>query len=374
MTQRTFDKVMLEKYGSYENLYSGIHHYETNEIKNSLGLTVLKSGIEIQPTWKTNGNFVEIINSKIDKIYTGTKIYRNEAFEGETTIEVFRDISNSEIEVYKNKIKLSDEEFIKNSASIILLEPCKGGEFIEIISLLSTKTVTVEMINGIPGLRPGSIISIDNVAENEFNGKEIIVKEIITQGASNIKEFTFELPELPNQKSLILSNPRREEVLFLPSNNDYIFIIADEDQDEFIDINYEVGSIEIYKNNILLEETEFIANDGKRIILSKPCLGGEIIKIVSSQQLIKGNSYYYEYWDSGLGYSVLVPSSSFVNPITNYEYEIKIEEEKRNIYVLKPRYLNVIFDDMEDLMLYKKGSTQYVSETLKRGDNIRLYD
>jgi hypothetical protein len=24
-------------------------------------------------------------------------------------------------------------------------------------------------------------------------------------------------------------------------------------------------------------------------------------------------------------------------------------------------------------MPYKKGSTQYVSETLKRGDNIRLY-
>ena len=30
-------------------------------------------------------------------------------------------------------------------------------------------------------------------------------------------------------------------------------------------------------------------------------------------------------------------------------------------------------DDMEELMTYKKGSTQYVSETLKEAENIRLY-
>ena len=32
------------------------------------------------------------------------------------------------------------------------------------------------------------------------------------------------------------------------------------------------------------------------------------------------------------------------------------------------------FDDLESIMEYKKGSTQYVSETLVRGDNIRLFD
>mgnify|MGYP000748593789 CR=1 FL=1 len=46
MTQRTFDQVMLQRYGSYDNLYNGIHHYETEEIKSSLGITVLKVVIE----------------------------------------------------------------------------------------------------------------------------------------------------------------------------------------------------------------------------------------------------------------------------------------------------------------------------------------
>jgi hypothetical protein len=60
-------------------------------------------------------------------------------------------------------------------------------------------------------------------------------------------------------------------------------------------------------------------------------------------------------------------------PITNYEYEQKLEENKRNIFILKPAYLNIVLNDMKEIMAYKKGSSQYVSETLKKGDNIRLY-
>ena len=66
-----------------------------------------------------------------------------------------------------------------------------------------------------------------------------------------------------------------------------------------------------------------------------------------------------------------------VNPIsravTNYEYEENINNEKRRIYLIKPMYLSVVFDDLEEMMVYKEGSTQFVSETLKRADDIRLY-
>lgn len=80
-------------------------------------------------------------------------------------------------------------------------------------------------------------------------------------------------------------------------------------------------------------------------------------------------NFFVEYNDK----ETIVYQKDIVVPVTNYEYEIGIEENKRNIYVLKPSYLNVIFDDMKDIMQYKKGSQQYVSETLKRGDNIRLF-
>lgn len=78
-------------------------------------------------------------------------------------------------------------------------------------------------------------------------------------------------------------------------------------------------------------------------------------------------SYYDYFIDSQ------ITKTNLVTPITNYEYEDKLEDAKRNIYLLKPRYLNIVFDDLDEMMAYEKGSTQYVSENLVRGDNIRLY-
>ena len=82
-------------------------------------------------------------------------------------------------------------------------------------------------------------------------------------------------------------------------------------------------------------------------------------------------NYSIEFYDERLG--SYTTASNITTEITNYAYENKIEDKKRNIYVLKPSYLNVILNDMGESMLYKEGSTQYLSETLVRGENIRLY-
>lgn len=65
--------------------------------------------------------------------------------------------------------------------------------------------------------------------------------------------------------------------------------------------------------------------------------------------------------------------SDIAQPVTNYEYEQELEDAKRQIFVLKPLYLGIILDDMENVLKYQRGSTQYVSETLINADNIRLY-
>ena len=69
-----------------------------------------------------------------------------------------------------------------------------------------------------------------------------------------------------------------------------------------------------------------------------------------------------------------VTPTTLTTSITNYTYEAKIEDDKRNIYLLKPKYLNIIYDDMDEMMSYIKGSSQYKTETLKVADNIRLYN
>ena len=78
------------------------------------------------------------------------------------------------------------------------------------------------------------------------------------------------------------------------------------------------------------------------------------------------------YYDSALGQHVR--ATDIAIPVTNYEFEDNLNNEKRNIFILKASYLNIVFDDLEEIMEYKKGSTQYVSETLVQGDNIRLID
>ena len=72
------------------------------------------------------------------------------------------------------------------------------------------------------------------------------------------------------------------------------------------------------------------------------------------------------------------PSSSTatLNPVggvTNYEYEAKINEDKRNIAILRPSYLNIFLADMRDIMTYSKSS-QYVTNKIVRTENTRNTD
>ncbi len=41
-------------------------------------------------------------------------------------------------------------------------------------------------------------------------------------------------------------------------------------------------------------------------------------------------------------------------PITNYDYELKMEDGKRNINILKPKYVNLVIDDLKGIMQYEK--------------------
>jgi hypothetical protein len=269
LTQQAFDKVMFEKYGDYETLYGGIHHYETTELTNSKGVTVLPAGLRVPNTWNTNGNFIEVNNTKISQIFSGGK------------------------DAQENSIPPT--------------------------------TVTVD-VSGIYGLYVGSQVTINNVIDSTYNGTFVVTSTYIPFEDGRAVKFTYELPSIPN-----IANP-------IPINT---------------------GEVLLTREN--LSRFAYDENGNK--------IPDEVMKL----QYGTGNSYYYEYYDDGLGYSVQVPRDSFVRAVTNFEYENELEENKRNIFILKPRYLSVVFNDMDDLMPYKKGGVQYVNPTLKRGSNIRLY-
>lgn len=88
------------------------------------------------------------------------------------------------------------------------------------------------------------------------------------------------------------------------------------------------------------------------------------------KRLTFGTIYYDDIADD----LIEIPGAIAATAITNYQYEDRLEAEKRSIYLLKPEYLNLLYNDLDEIMPYKKGSRQYVSENLKKGDNPRLYD
>ena len=84
------------------------------------------------------------------------------------------------------------------------------------------------------------------------------------------------------------------------------------------------------------------------------------------------STFAFKYTDTQS--DTIVELSNIAKEVTNYEYESQLEDDKRNIFLLKSRYLNIVRDDMEEMMIYRKGSSQYKTESLKTGDNIRIYN
>ena len=95
--------------------------------------------------------------------------------------------------------------------------------------------------------------------------------------------------------------------------------------------------------------------------------------VVVPAELEVESDYSVTYYDWYLSKEVTKLSSEIVEEVTNYDYEIKIENKKRDIFLLKPAYLPVVQDDLTEMMTYKEGSTQYLDEPLKVAENIRLY-
>ena len=62
-----------------------------------------------------------------------------------------------------------------------------------------------------------------------------------------------------------------------------------------------------------------------------------------------------------------------VGGVTNYEYEANINEDKRNITVLRPAYKNLFLLDIRKIMTYDKSS-QYINGNLVRTENTRNTD
>ena len=78
------------------------------------------------------------------------------------------------------------------------------------------------------------------------------------------------------------------------------------------------------------------------------------------------------------GFTIPDPASSTatINPVagvTNYEYETNLNDAKRDIYILDPKYLGIFLKDMRTIMRYK-DSSQFIDTDLIETENTRNTD
>ena len=161
-----------------------------------------------------------------------------------------------------------------------------------------------------------------------------------------------------NVADLIYGDPTLDWVVLLSNNIVNVqseWPLSQGDFNRYITDKYDSEEI-LYSGIHHYESREVKASDGTIIIPS-----GARVSIGQSV------TFYDELSDQQ------VIRTDVAMPITNFMHEDRLNNEKRSIFLLKPMYLNILFDDIEEIMANKKGSTQFVSRTLVTGDNIRLY-
>jgi hypothetical protein len=60
-----------------------------------------------------------------------------------------------------------------------------------------------------------------------------------------------------------------------------------------------------------------------------------------------------------------IASFKSTKDVSNYEYEVKKNDEKRKILVLKKEYLGAFISDVKNIMTYEKSS-QFIDDKTKR--------
>jgi hypothetical protein len=209
-----------------------------------------------------------------------------------------------------------------------------------------------EYVSRLPDSRISDYITVKNLF---MRGK---LREDIFQNASVFTKYKVEGDNRPDNVAFEVYGDADLDWLVLTCNN----IINVYDEWPMTQVNFENYLLEKYGtyeniNATHHYETTEVKNANGVIILPA---GLEV-----------DSNYSIAFYDAEIEGETTVNSP--VQEVTNYMYEQRLQDDRRNIFLLKPRFLNVVKDDLEEMMEYKKGSTQYKSETLKTADNIRLF-
>jgi len=211
-----------------------------------------------------------------------------------------------------------------------------------------------EYVSRLPDAKISDYITVKNLF------RRVILREDIFSNLTFFTKYSIKGDDRPdNVANRIYADSTLDWLILLANNITHIpseWPMTQNDLDRFLLKKYDNDYDKLY-NGVHHHETIEVKNSNDVTIVPA---GLEVSSDFTQT--------YYDYFIGGM-----TTSNNITRPVTNYQYEEKVENKKRQIYILKTEYISVVLDDVEDIMPYKKGSTEFISKSVKRAENIRLY-
>jgi hypothetical protein len=331
----------------YKNPYYDIHHYEIisdAEQKERYGKVLIPGGTWVDETFYNSE--IRLENDTFPNLTPDTETIRVQSpfvFDARFPFKYIDEGLNYEIrdtnlDGLEFPTILGDDGFRSSTQLALYENNTYGGSYVILNPIDLTYYNKIEIRYGmIKSPQPGDYFYLGyKNLEGEFD-ELFEIENWISANGNYVKEF--DLPE----------SIRTTDVQLV------FYTVRDETQTSELFAVSDFNLIGEYVNTIPLEFEYNQINDDNYIID-----GVEWVR--------ENGSWYrkvqtgYQYWD---GSSVKeIPADELTRPVTEFEYESEENEKKREIYLLKPKYLQALVDDFRKASLYKKSS-DYVSNKLK---------
>jgi len=182
--------------------------------------------------------------------------------------------------------------------------------------------------------------------------KRAVIREDVFNSLVAFTKYSVVGDERPDQIAAKVYGDSSLDWVILTTNN--IIHVRDEwpmgNQDFLTYLNEKYTAQEL--TNIHHYETKLIRNSRGQL--------------VQPEGLSVPEDHSISFLDNGV-----LRTESQVTSISFLTHETNLNDKKRNINILRNEYLNIFFEDFEEIMEYK-DSRQFVSEDLKKTENPRI--
>ena len=188
------------------------------------------------------------------------------------------------------------------------------------------------------------------IVKNIF--KRAVLRDDIFDDITTFTKYSVEGDERPDQVADKFYNDSGLDWVILTTNN--IVHVRDEwpmgNQDFLTYLNGKYTAEEL--SNIHHYETKIVRDTNGRLIQKKG--------------LTVPENHSITFLDNGS-----LRTESQITSFTFLENETKLNDDKRNINILKPEFLGIFLENVADIMEYKP-SRQFVNDNLKKTENPRI--